>query len=209
MKKLKILGMAIGIILFLATSGCFVSQSSYDKLQADCDELQQEITALQNENGSLTTEVESLTSEIVELNSKYPPRHFNSYDELREWVDSHCPVRYDDYTMGFSQYLELQQAALADGYIWSVSIVPRDVYSSLGGYIDEKGELRIGLHNEVEYEVRSCVAVGNGVDIYNIYGVWADGYIEDWGPDAINEESLSMLRNPDMPTLSKTLSFSD
>jgi len=209
MKKLKILGMAIGIILILATSGCFVSQSSYDKLQADCDELQQEITALQNENGSLTAEVESLTSEIVELNSKYPPRHFNSYDELREWVDSHCPVRYDDYTIGFNQHLELQQAALADGYIWSVSIIPSEVYPSLGGYIDKKGELRIGLHNEVEYEVRSCVVVGNGVAIYGIYGVWADGYIEDWGPDAMYEGRLSTLRNPDIPILAKTLSFSD
>ena len=56
---------------------------------------------------------------MLRLNLRAPsPRYFESYNELEDWVEDHTPIAYSAYNL-FDKNLELQEQALADGYIWS------------------------------------------------------------------------------------------
>ena len=92
------------------------------------------------------------SEEIAEIKAVYPPRYFSDYNEFEDWVDEHCPITYGAHNI-FSKHLELQEKALADGYVWSV-------------YTESEGK-----------GIISCVVAGD-----SIYWVWLDGYIEwaDW-----------------------------
>jgi len=129
-----LIGLVIICLAAIPLAGCGVSKSEYEALQSKYDEL----------NANYAT----VDAELAKIKEVYPTRYFNNYNELKDWVDKYCPIAYSPYN-SLEKHLDLQQRALADGYIWSVYIEPDAV-----GII-------------------SCVVAGD-----SLYYVGLDGYIK-------------------------------
>ena len=67
-------------------------------------------------------ELASTEAELTAIEEVYPPRHFDTYNELEDWVNKHTPFEYEVFDLA-EKNLELQEQALADGYIWSVELL--------------------------------------------------------------------------------------
>ena len=141
-----LIGFTTMCLAMVLLAGC-VSQSEYDVLQAEYDALQAEYESLQATYDALNADHEDASQELAEIREVYPPRYFNNYNELEDWVDEQTPISYTPYNL-FDKHLELQENALAEGYIWSVELS------------------REGI-------VMSHVVAGDSA-----YGVWLGGYIE-------------------------------
>ena len=120
-------------------------------LKAEYQNLQTEHTALLEENARLKGELETgqvgmpetdteeayaklekecaaIEAELAEIRRACPPKHFANLQDLRKWVDKRTP---EITQLGIKAHLELQEMALADGYIWSVS---RDATHGIASY---------------------------------------------------------------------------
>jgi len=86
-------------------------QSNLTNLQADYEAVQSDLTNLQ-------TDYEAANEELAAIKEVYPPRNFNSRTELVEWREG---VGILDYTDIYRGCEKLQEIALSDGYILSVS----------------------------------------------------------------------------------------
>lgn len=97
--------------------------ADYGQLNTQHETLQTELNALQEEKESLQTDYSALDSELTEIKKVYPPRDFSSRRELEEWLYandvSEKPTTTDAETW-IGRALEIQEDALADGYIISV-----------------------------------------------------------------------------------------
>jgi outer membrane murein-binding lipoprotein Lpp len=148
------------VVLCLAIAllvGCGVSQSEYEALQADYQASQAELqtaqsdlASLQADYDALNTDYQAASAELAQIQEVYPPKHFATYDELEEWVEEHHSLAQG--TGVHEQHLDLQQMALADGYIWSVA------HCYFGG--DDFGVHGVALTED------------------SIYWVWLSGNIE-------------------------------
>ena len=178
MKNLNwwLIGLVAVCLTMVPLAGCIgVSQSEYEALQTEYEALQAEQASLVAENTSvkgqleeaqsdlasvqadydalqadydtLNADYEAANRELAEIKEVYPPRYFNNDDELEDWVTEAAP-EVGKYIDIWRQHLELQKMALADGYIWSVSL-DRDA------------------------KFISVVIAGDSV-----YWVWNDGYME-------------------------------
>jgi len=116
--------------------------------KAELTDTKAELTDTEAELASIEVELADTEEELAQIEEVYPPRHFDTYTEFVDWVDEHTPVAYTVYTI-FEGNLDLQEEALADGYIWSV-------------YTEPDGT-----------EIISVAVAGDSV-----YYVWLDGYME-------------------------------
>ena len=105
---------SIGLVLLVASlllAACGVPQEDHDTVVAERD--------------AALVQVSSLESDLAAIREVHPPRHFNSATELREWLAtndiSEMPVT-EVATVLVDKTLQLQEAALADGYIISLDI---------------------------------------------------------------------------------------
>ncbi len=105
---------SIGLVLLVASlllAACGVPQEDLD-------------TAIAERDAALV-QVSSLESDLAAIREVHPPRHFTSATELREWLAadtvSEMPVAEIAETL-VDRTLQLQEAALADGYIISLDI---------------------------------------------------------------------------------------
>jgi len=130
-------------------------QTTYGKLQTDYEKLQADYNGLLEEKSSLETALAATQAELSQVKEGYSPRYFNSLDELRGWVGSHCPVSYPKGAL-LDASLALQRAALNDGYIWSVFIEPNRMAP-------------------MRYDIISCVIAGDFICYVTI-----DGNIEPY-----------------------------
>ena len=115
-----------GVVIFclaivLLLGGC-VSKSEYEalqaehatlveentSLQAELEGVQSDLTNLQGDHDKLTADYEAVNKELDEIKKVYPPRYFDNYNKLEDWVDEHCPITYGPYNV-FKKHLELQQ----------------------------------------------------------------------------------------------------
>ena len=132
-------------------------ESDYSKLSTQCEGLQAEKTALMAEKESLKadysqlkTENEAVTEELLKTRKSYndiyqelsalqvacPPKYFSTSQELKSWIQSNAisdtPIHYFLLTSyeAYQRCLEIQEIALRDGYIISVSLesgpIPED-----------------------------------------------------------------------------------
>ena len=74
------------------------------------------------ELADIEAELADTGAELAQIKEVYPPRHFDSYNELKEWVNEHTPFEYKVSNLA-ERNLELQQRALADGYVWGVGLI--------------------------------------------------------------------------------------
>ncbi len=93
-------------------------QAELTTVQADLTSVQTDLANLQSNYNKLNASYEAASKELAEIKEVYPPRYFDNYNELDNWVSEHCGlVKGADV---FRQHLDFQKMALADGYIWSV-----------------------------------------------------------------------------------------
>lgn len=96
--------------------------SSNDSLKTQLDFTKTRLDSTNSELDSTKTQLESTKSELSSIKQVYPPRHFNSYNELRAWLGSSLPELDRNLTV-WKQALQLQTLALKKGVIISVSPV--------------------------------------------------------------------------------------
>ena len=99
-----------------------------ESLEADYNQLNTENAAVLKELTEIKESHESIYQELSDIQAVYPPKHFSTAEELKSWVRSNAvsdtPVHqnllltYDAY----ARALEIQEAALKDGYIVSVAV---------------------------------------------------------------------------------------
>lgn len=111
-------------------AGCGVSKDEYEALQAEKANVETELAAVQSDLASLQADYDALdadyqvaSSELADLNAVYPPEDFPSLSELQDWllendVSEKPSVKYAEDWYG--RALEIQEDALADGYVVSV-----------------------------------------------------------------------------------------
>jgi len=97
-----------------------------DSLEANCDELKTENEAIAKELSEIKESYESVQQEFTNLEKVYPPKYFSTREELKSWVQSNAvpetPIHsnlFGSY-QGYLRCLEIQKAALRDGFIIDV-----------------------------------------------------------------------------------------
>ena len=97
-------------LTIIPLTGCVVSQSKFEALQADYTVVKNQLDA---------------------ISKVYPPRDFNSYSELSEWVSKHIKPYSSTAEKWYASALKVQEEALNDGYIVSAVIEDATDYSGL------------------------------------------------------------------------------
>lgn len=138
----------VSVVAVLLGASTGVGFWMWSDTEAELASTEAELTSTEAELTSTEAELASTEAELTEIEEVFPPRHFETYDALEDWVDEHTPIAYTAYNL-FDKNSDLQEEALADGYIWSVY-----TESDLTGII-------------------SVAVAGDSV-----YYVWLDGYIE-------------------------------
>jgi hypothetical protein len=109
-KRWFFVGVAL-LLLSLLMVGCGISQAKYDTAVADLGKAQQEL--------------QSVKAELDGIKKVYPARYFSTLTELRNWLTqndiSERPASETAESL-FAKALDLQDAALAEGYIISAFI---------------------------------------------------------------------------------------
>ena len=126
-----LVALAVLCVSMVLLTGC-VPRSAYDELQAEhtalveensnlqaeIEKVQSDLTDLQAAYDALVAEHEAINEELAEIKKVYPLRNFDSVEELIEWRES---VGVLDFTALYQGCQKLQELALNDGYIVSVS----------------------------------------------------------------------------------------
>ena len=74
-------------------------------------------------SGFLGYEYVTVNNNIEAIQTKYPPHDFTSEAQLKSWLGQEIP-KLDPKMDPVQQHYQLQTWALADGYVWSVSLRP-------------------------------------------------------------------------------------
>ena len=110
----------VSVVAVLLAASTGVGFWMWSDAEAELTDTKAELVSTEAELVSTETELASTEAELTQIKEVYPPRHFETYDELADWVYEHTPFTYTPYTL-LRRNLELQSEALADGYFWSVS----------------------------------------------------------------------------------------
>jgi hypothetical protein len=99
------------------------AQSDLAAAQQESTKTKADLAALQTNYDKAVTEKDSAVQDLGEMEAVFPPREFESVTELRNWLlDNDISERPDTETasLWYAVAVELQKAALNDGYIISV-----------------------------------------------------------------------------------------
>jgi len=132
-------------------------QSAKDELKAKISDLESVENELDTKTSALNSaksqldsseaELNKVKDELSEIKEVYPARHFDSYSELKGWLHSNDVSERNPMTDAETWYekaLDIQEAALKDGYI-------------ISAWID--------YYEEEEVFVVMCTAIADG-DVY-------------------------------------------
>jgi len=120
-------------------------RAEYENLQAEKESLQADYNQLNTRNAAVNRELteikeshDSVCQELSALQAVYPPKHFSTLQELKSWVSSNAisdtPI-HDNLLVTYKAYvraLEIQEAALRDGYIISVVSIKEETFTRIG-----------------------------------------------------------------------------
>lgn len=86
--------------------------------------LQDELSALQTKYYGLQSDLQSKNDQITQLKAVSPPKNFASKDALTTWLAANTVSGYNtnDPVAVYQAAYELQQKALADGYVINVDV---------------------------------------------------------------------------------------
>lgn len=108
------------------TSDNLTTTENYlDKTQIQLETAQSQLTTAQSALTTTQNNLDSVSQQLTDLQTDiqkvYPPKYFDSYTALRNWVDNTLP-KLDRGASAWNQAKQLQQLALSDGYIWSLGL---------------------------------------------------------------------------------------
>ena len=99
------------------------AQSQIEALGSNLDEAESQIETLQSDYDKLKNDYETVSSELADIKMVYPPRDFSSRMELEDWLltndVSEKPIT-STAEGWIARALEVQEDALADGYVVSM-----------------------------------------------------------------------------------------
>lgn len=132
MKRFKwlLVGLVVLCLAMVSLAGCGVPQSEYEALQGENATLVEENTSLkaelvgvQSDLAKAQADYEAASNELAEIKEVYPPGDFSSRRELEDWLLSNDVSEKPITTTAegwIGRALEVQEDALADGYLVSV-----------------------------------------------------------------------------------------
>lgn len=101
------------------------TQSTLATTESDLADAESQASSLQSQVSSLQSTSSKASSDLAAIQEVYPPRHFTSATELRQWLAANAisdmPASSVAETL-VDKTLQLQEAALEDGYIISLDI---------------------------------------------------------------------------------------
>ena len=100
-------------------------ETELEGAQSDLADLQADYANLNAAYNESSADYEAVSNELAEIKGVYPPRDFSSLQELQDWLYSNDVSERPITTTAdrwYSRALELQEAALADGYLVSVDV---------------------------------------------------------------------------------------
>lgn len=147
-------------------------QTKVSELTSSLEKAEADNMALIKEKESLQSEYAAVNDELTRIKKAYPLRHFNNYEELKNWVELHFVKKWNNT---YNKHLYLQEEALAEGYIWFIAYNPD--YKRLGYYGTGTG---FGPHSGSLIEdiimpytnLHASAIAGN-----NIYSIYINGDI--------------------------------
>jgi outer membrane murein-binding lipoprotein Lpp len=100
-----------------------ILEADYEQLSTNYNTLEADFETLQSEKNSLQAQYATVSNDLTEIQQVYPPRNFSSRRELEDWLlandVSEKPVT-PDVEAWIGRALEVQEDALADGYVVSM-----------------------------------------------------------------------------------------
>ena len=101
------------------------AKSEVESTQSELTIKESELQSVQSELDAAESELKDVNDEMAEIKKLYPPRHFDSYSELRDWlllndVSERQPI--EDAETWYEKALDIQETALENGYIVSAWI---------------------------------------------------------------------------------------
>jgi chromosome segregation ATPase len=107
--------------LKIATDNLTATKRTLDSTQQELTSTNSQLTDTQNELIKVQDELNSTSKQLTDIQKVYPPKYFDTYGELRSWVDQALP-KLDKSLSNWNQAKQLQNLALSDGYILSLAI---------------------------------------------------------------------------------------
>jgi chromosome segregation ATPase len=101
------------------------TESELESVKDDLTASQSEVSELTSSLGKSKTELDGVRDELNEIKEVYPARHFSSMKELEDWLLANDVSDRPASTAAENSYgkaLDIQEAALKDGYIISAYI---------------------------------------------------------------------------------------
>lgn len=123
-------GAVVLCLAIVLLAGCGVSKAEYEALQTEKANVetelaaaQSDLTSLQADYDALDADYEAASSDLAEFEAVYPPGDFSSRTELEDWLlENDVSEKPTTATVAawYGRALEVQEDALADGYVVSV-----------------------------------------------------------------------------------------
>lgn len=130
---------AVLVLLFISNGQLSDLEDEKDALQSDYNTLQQQYSTLSTQNIALNGQLDqaqldidalqanydATSQELADIQAVYPPREFSSISELDSWLAQNGISELTDTASveeWYAKALQLQQDALADGFLISVDI---------------------------------------------------------------------------------------
>jgi len=121
MKTWLVIVSVVAVLLAAATGvGFWMSSNTKAELadtKVELADTKAELADTEAELADTETELADTEAELAEISGVYPPRYFDSYNELEACIESHTPI--NESSGYFRACLNLQESVLADGYIFS------------------------------------------------------------------------------------------
>lgn len=96
-------------------------QSENTNLKTQLSQSELNLAKLQADYDVLCSNYQSVNGELEQIKVVYPPRYFNSYNELVGWMNA-LPTENKDWNGLSKRALLRQSLALKDGFIWNVGL---------------------------------------------------------------------------------------
>lgn len=101
------------------------AKSDLAAAQSQIESLESDVSSANSRASSANSKLEAANSELSAIKEVYPPRDFSSLSELQDWllkndVSERSPAEFAETL--YMKALEIQEAALNDGYIVSADI---------------------------------------------------------------------------------------
>jgi type II secretory pathway pseudopilin PulG len=121
---ITVVGLVVVLILLIISSGNLSSvEDDLAAAEQQVSSLSSQLQQAQTDKNQLQSDLDTANAELAAIQMVYPPRNFSSASDLEDWLLSNgisLQPPATTWEQWYSKALEIQAAALADGFIVSV-----------------------------------------------------------------------------------------